>query len=59
MFSKEANVFGLVKINNINYKVQNIVQLNDTESDCFLKFAFLQYIIYDNNFIFVLFCNHF
>lgn len=41
--SEKASVFGSVKINNIKYNIKNIIQINNTVSDCFLKFKLLRY----------------
>lgn len=50
-FSEEANMFASVKINNIKYNLRNVVQINDTETDCILKFGLLLHIISDKKFI--------
>lgn len=46
-FSEEANIFATVKIDNIQYNLRNIIQINDTEVDCILKFGRLLYTICD------------
>lgn len=48
ILSEKASVFVSVKIDNIKYSLGSILQINDTEFDCFLNFGFLQYIILDN-----------
>lgn len=50
-FSEEASVFSSVKIDNIKYNRKNVSQVNDTVSDCFLKFGVLECIICDDKFI--------
>lgn len=50
-FSKKAMIFSSIKIDNIKYNLKNTVQVNDTESDYFLNFGLIQYIIVDDKII--------
>lgn len=47
VFSEETSAFSSVTINNIKYRVKNVLQINDTESDSDLKFGLLLYILVD------------
>jgi len=51
IFSEKAIVISSIKIDNIKYNLRNALQINDTESDCLLKFGLLQYIIIDDKII--------
>lgn len=54
-FSEEASAFGSIKIDSIKYNIRNVLQVNDTDSDCFLEFGLLRYIILDKkNITFIL-----
>lgn len=50
-FSEEANIFASVQIDNIKYNLRNVVQINDIEIDCLLKFGLLEHIIFDKEFV--------